>query len=157
MTAAATRPGFDWGAVLNAGVTAAALDFLAACVMFDAKPSGVGHVIASGLIGPEAARAGAAATAALGGFLHLFILLVAAGLWRLAAGQVPVLARRPLLFGPLYGLAIFGFMNFVVLPLSLADSSAPWTLMRLTRGVLVHMLLVGLPLAAIAGRGLRRA
>jgi hypothetical protein len=145
-----------WGAILTAGLLAGAFDLNAASVMFDVPATTVGHAVASGLLGRKAAYGGGLPTGALGIALHFFILIVAATLYRLAAARVPVLARRPLLCGVLYGLAIFGFMNFVVLPLSLAGT-APWTLPRLARGVLVHLLLVGAPIGLIASTGLPRA
>jgi hypothetical protein len=55
-----------------------------------------------------------------------------------------------------YGLATYGVMNYVVMPLSaihsIGDSGPPY--IRIT-GVLVHMFLIGLPIALITRRGMR--
>ena len=53
-----------------------------------------------------------------------------------------------LLCGVYYGISIFLFMNLVVVPLSAFPSSfAPFTVAGLIQGMLMHVLLVGLPIS----------
>jgi hypothetical protein len=66
-----------------------------------------------------------------------------------SSGRLPVLTRHPLIFGPLYGLFVYGVMNFVVLPLS-AAVTGPKSLPVVINGLLIHALGVGLPSAVFA-------
>ena len=105
--------------------------------------------IAAGLLG-RASFQGGAGTAALGLFLHFFIAFVIVAIYFAAARGIPLLTRRPFLFGPLYGLVAYWVMNYVVLPLSAAGGSHPAGAV-LTNGLLIHAFGVGLP-AALAAR-----
>jgi hypothetical protein len=58
-----------------------------------------------------------------------------------------VLKTRAVLFGLLYGTAVYFFMNYLVLPLS-----APFHLGLFLNGVIGHALLVGIPIALCARR-----
>lgn len=114
-------------------------------------PSRVLHFVASGLLG-QASYDGGAPTAAFGLALHYFIAFVATLLFFLAATARPALVRRPVVAGALYGLGIYAVMNYVVLPLSkIGPRPAPATIVWVT-GVLVHMFLIGTPIA-LAARG----
>lgn len=112
------------------------------------------QAVASGVLGLPAFREGAA-SATLGVALHFSILFVAAALYFLASRKLRVMATRPLLAGPLYGLAIYLFMHLIVLPLSLAPSFEA-TPVSITRDLLVHVLLIGPLLAYAAHRALKR-
>ncbi len=61
---------------------------------------------------------------------------------------LPPLGRRPWLFGPLYGALVYVLMNTVVVPLSAAHFTIPlrWS------GALVHVFLVGTPIALAVKR-----
>jgi hypothetical protein len=73
-----------------------------------------------------------------------------------ASRAVPALARRPLLFGPLYGIAAFFVMNLVVIPLSaIGTVIIRWP--AATNGLLIHALLVGPPAALAAAKACARA
>ncbi|MGE5092353.1 MAG: hypothetical protein ACM3OH_09305 [Bacillota bacterium] len=112
------------------------------------RPVRILQGIASGLLGREA-FGGGAATAALGAVLHYFIAFVIVWVFLAASRRLPDLARRPWLYGPLYGLVVYAVMNYVVIPLSLVTvRSKP--LAVLANGLLIHMLGVGLTTALIA-------
>ena len=112
------------------------------------RPVRILQGIASGLLGREA-FGGGAATAALGAVLHYFIAFVIVWVFLAASRRLPDLARRPWLYGPLYGLVVYAVMNYVVIPLSLV-TVRPKPLAVLANGLLIHMLGVGLPTALIA-------
>lgn len=114
------------------------------------SPVQVLQYIASGLLGP-AAFEGGVATAALGALLHFFIASVAAAVYVAAARRVPALAERWLLFGAAYGVAVYSFMNAVVLPASAVPTSSP-SIGLLLNGVVGHALFVGVPIAWAARR-----
>lgn len=138
-------------ALLYGALTVAVLDITDALVFFGlrgAAPIRIFQSIASGLLGRAAFRGGLA-TAALGGVLQLFIATCILATYHLASRRVRTLARRPLLWGPLYGIAVYGVMNFVVVPLS-AAAGGPKTLPVVLNGLLIHIFAVGLPSALSA-------
>jgi hypothetical protein len=145
--------------VIAGGLVAGALDIAYACVFWAVKagvlPRRIFQSVAAGLLGKTSFEGGAR-TAALGLALHFFIATSMSLVYYLAAGRWPLLWQRPVPYGLLYGLLLYGIMNFIVVPLSAAGGGAKdplWVAMS----VLVHLLLIGLPIAlftrrAIAGR-----
>lgn len=140
-------------AVLLGGLAVGVLDLLDALLVFGTLkgvgPTAIFQSIASGLLGEEAFKGGGA-TAALGLMLHFGIGLSVAAAYYAASRSLPPLRRRPWIWGPLYGVAVFLFMYLVVLPLSHAPRQ-PFTLLTVLNGVVGHAVLVGLP-AALAAR-----
>jgi hypothetical protein len=56
-------------------------------------------------------------------------------------------------WGFLYGIAVYMFMSWVVIPLSaLPESKAPFSLTALVLSLLTHMFCVGLPIALAVRR-----
>jgi hypothetical protein len=140
-------------AILWGGLIAGALDATDGVVAYGFQglnPVQVLQYIASGVLGPASFKGGLA-TAGLGTLLHFFIAFVAAAVYVLASRLIPALNARPGLFGPLFGVAVFFFMNYGVLPLS-AIASAPFSLGMFLNGVFGHALFVGLPIALFARR-----
>ncbi|MBX7247441.1 MAG: hypothetical protein K1X35_00150 [Caulobacteraceae bacterium] len=148
-------------AVLVGGLAASLGDFLAAMAIWRVSWEVIGHAIAAGWLGREAARVSGTAGALLGAASHTAILLIAAALFVVASRRYPALVRAPWLTGPLYGLAIFLIMTFVVVPLSAAARPdgpagrlAPTLANALDLGS--HLFLVGLPIALAAWKARRR-
>ena len=112
--------------------------------------------IASGLLGPSA-YAGGAPTAALGLFLHFVIAFGAATAYSLASLKIPALLRHPVRYGLAFGVGVYVFMNYVVLPLSAFRKGSGFSLPLFVNGVLAVVLLVGLPIALLAARFMRTA
>lgn len=141
-------------AILWGGLLAGVGDITFAFVVSGLRgvgPVRVLHSVAGGLLG-TAAREGGLAAAALGAALHFLIAAAAAAVYWGASRRLKVLVRRPVVCGLLYGVAVYLFMNFVVVPLSAAyfqPSRAPSALLLNSAG---HMLLVGLPIALAARR-----
>jgi len=102
--------------------------------------------IAGGLLGP-AARNGGTATWILGLFLHFFIACSAAAIYYAASRKLTYLRDSPIVCGMFFGIAIFLVMNLVVLPLSAYHTSAPMPLASMRKGILIHMVFIGLPIA----------
>src|SRR5262249_26531382 len=146
-----------WRFILLAGVVAATCDITYAIVYSGWRGVPAMRIlqsVASGLLGRGAFEGGASA-AALGLALHYGICIVAALVFWQAARRIAWLVQRPLLAGMLFGLAVYGFMNYVVVPLSAVPfkmSTAPLTV---TTGLLVHMFGVGVPIALLTRRGQR--
>jgi hypothetical protein len=142
-------------ATVLAGLAGGAADILSAFVIYrPATPVRILQSVASGAQG-EAAFEGGLTSAALGLTAHFLIAIAFAAAFVFAAGPAPVLLRRPLLSGPAFGVVVYGFMNAVVVPLSLAPprSDPPPDMIGL--GLLAHVLF-GLALAFTASRLLAR-
>lgn len=141
--------------VVLGGLVAGAFDITYAIVFSYLRrgvaPSRVLQSVASGLLGP-AAYDGGAPVAALGLGLHFFIALVAAAVYVFASQYLPILVRRPVLAGAVYGFGIYVFMNWVVIPLSRIGPKPFPPLIVLATGLLVHMFLIGVPIALAASR-----
>jgi hypothetical protein len=138
-----------WGGLL-AGTLDICAAFLTAWLRRGVSPAAVLRFVASGLLGP-AAFTGGAKTAAIGLALHFLIATVATIVFYLASRKFLFLVERPVHFGLLYGVAVYLFMNFVVLPLSLVQRG-PATVSGFIIGLLTIMFCVGLPIALIVRR-----
>jgi hypothetical protein len=126
-----------------------ALDLLDALVFFGlrgAAPIRICQSIAAGLLG-RAAFQGGAATAALGVALHFFIATCVVVTFYLASLRLPVLVRHAVIAGLLYGLAVYGVMNYIVIPRSALGGGGPFVLPVFINGLLIHAFGVGLPAA----------
>lgn len=140
--------------VLAGGFVAGMLDITYACVFWALK-RGVAaqrilQSVAAGLLG-EASFTGGRATAALGLALHYFIALSMAVVYYLVARRWSLLSQRPVACGALYGLLLYGIMNYVVVPLSAAGprSGDPlWIVLS----IVVHAFLIGVPIALFVRR-----
>ena len=154
MTCARSRSGGRAAyAIVTAGLLAGILDISAAFVLAGARGVAPGRVlqgIASGVLG-AAAFTGAGATAALGLLLHFVIALGAATAFYLASRVWRPLLRRPIIFGLLYGVAVYAIMNRIVLPLSLIEMrTQPWDYVAIL--IVIHVLCVGLPISLTIAR-----
>src|SRR5437588_6624991 len=125
------------------GLVAGTLDLLQACVLFGWD---IPLAIAGGLFGKQAFEGGAP-TYVLGVLLHYFIACSAAAVYYLASRKLPFLKEFPLICGLFFGAAVEDFMRFFVLPLSALHSNGPYELNDLVLGLLVHMVVVGLPIS----------
>ena len=127
------------------------LDALDAMVFFGlrgATPTRIFQSIAAGLLG-RSAFSGGFSTAALGVALHFFIACMLVVTYLAASRYIDMLTRVPIWSGLAYGVAVYLFMNLVVVPLS-AAGRAPFSWPVTINGVLIHMLGVGLPSSLFA-------
>jgi hypothetical protein len=108
------------------------------------------QTVASGLLG-EDAYTGNVATAALGLLCHFTIATGAAAVYYLASRNFNFLVQRFILFGAIYGIAVFWFMQLIVVPLSAFPHKSSYTIKSLITGLTIHIFCVGLPIA-IANR-----
>ena len=108
-------------------------------------------MIASDLLDPGAVH-GDAKMYFLGVVLHFFITTSAAATYYGASRRLPFLIEHPLVCGLFFGAAVEEVMNLVVLPLSALHARGPYELRDLIQGLLVHMVVVGLPIACSVRR-----
>jgi uncharacterized membrane protein YagU involved in acid resistance len=140
-------------AILWGGLIAGILDSIDAVIAFGLKgmnPIQVLQYIASGVLG-TAAFQGGLPTAALGAALHFFIAFVAAAVYYVASTKLPALAQQPVRYGLLYGVVVYFFMNYLVLPLSAVPKS-PFSAALFLNGVIGHAILVGVTIALFTRR-----
>jgi uncharacterized membrane protein YagU involved in acid resistance len=143
-------------AILWGGLIAGALDLTAACVVSwlraGVKPVRIMQSISSGLLGSDAYNGGAK-TAALGVVLHFLIATIWTVVFYAASRKLRFLLEQPVLWGLVYGVIVYAFMNFVVLPLSaLPPARTPPTLTGRMIQMLIIMFCIGLPIAIIVRR-----
>ena len=144
--ASALRPSGKNNAVLAiavGGLTAGTLDLIQACILFGSK---VPLFIAAGLLGRQALKGGTA-TYLLGVLLHFFIALSAAAIYYAASRKLVFLREYPFVCGLFFGGAVEQVMNLVVLPLSALHARGPYQLHDLILGLVVQMVVIGLPIS----------
>jgi hypothetical protein len=110
--------------------------------------------IASGLLGPSSFQQGWA-TGALGLAFHFLIAFTAAAVFYGASRKLPALLEHPWLAGVGYALVVYGFMYWVVMPLSRLRRS-PVTLTYSVTAIVTHIVCVGLPISLMVHRLSRR-
>lgn len=135
-----------WGGLL-AGTWDITFAFVYYGLRKGATVLGVLQSVAGGLLGRDAARAGGAATAALGLACHYFIAFAAAAIFVGASRVIPALTRHAVVSGLLFGAAVYVVMNQLVIPLS--GYHAPWGRWEneFHWPLLAHLVGVGLPIA----------
>lgn len=148
-------PVIFWG-----GLIAGALDITAACITAwlraGVTPTRVLQSVASGLLG-DASYTGGAKTAVLGLALHFVIATIWTTVFYFASRKLRFLIERPITWGLVYGVIVYAFMNFVVLPLSAFPQRTPPRLSGRIIGLLIIMFCVGLPIALTVRRFSRRS
>ena len=115
-------------------------------------PSRVFQSVASGLLG-DASFTGGWRTAALGLALHYFIATSMAVTYYLFARRWSDLWEKPFVYGPMYGVLLYGIMNYIVVPLSAANPGSR-NLLWVLLSIAVHAFLIGTPCAIFARRAM---
>lgn len=141
-----------WG-----GLIGGILDISDALVFYGMRgvsPERLLQGIARGLLGMRAMQGGWAA-ALFGLALHFLIAFTAAAIYYAASRKIRMLRQRPIMSGLLYGVAVFLFMNMIVVPLS-AIRRSPMAMLRFdlvsVNALLALMLFIGLPIALAVNR-----
>jgi hypothetical protein len=114
-------------------------------------PSRILQSVASGVLG-AAAYDGGAATAWLGLGLHYVNAFIITAIFFAAAAMWPALVQRPILIGAAYGAVVYVVMYWVVIPLSRIGPRPFPAMPTFISGMLVHMLLIGVPMVLAARR-----
>jgi hypothetical protein len=158
---AAARPR-TFEAILWGGLTAGLFDATYATSIWTLRgssPERVWQAVASGLLGRETAFAGGLRTAALGLTVHFFIALTAAAVYVTVSRFLPLLRAHAIPCGLAFGLMVWGFMQYVVIPLSRITrrpSTGSFFTWDLLGAWAIHMLGIGLPIALNARKYLGR-
>lgn len=118
-------------------------------------PSRILQSVATGLLG-RAAYNGGSRTAALGLALHFLNAFIITTIFFLATRIRPALVSTPIRTGVAYGLVVYLVMNYVVIPLSAIGAIQYPAMITWTTGILVHMFLIGVPIALAASNAFGR-
>jgi hypothetical protein len=140
-------------AFLLGGLTAGILDGIWAITISAFRgvtPDRVFKYVASGALG-RAAFDGGAGTVAAGVGFHFLIAFIAASVFCGLAGVWPILMRRFVVFGLLYGLFVHVVMTSVIVPASAAPPFS-YSVQRWLIALIPHLFFIGLPIAAWARR-----
>jgi len=129
--------------ILAAGGLAGALDLTQALILFGWKTP---LVISAGLLGRGAIHGGVGIYL-LGVVLHFLIACSAAATYYGASRKLVFMNEHPLVCGLFFGGAVQEVMNLVVLPLSALHARGPFKIDDLILGLVVHMIVVGLPIS----------
>ena len=147
--------------IAGGGLLAGLLDGAAAIIRYNLisgiPAQNIFRYIASGLIGMHAAVQAGALGVFLGVILHFTIAIGAATVYYFAALKLPILIRRPFLSGTIFGLGLYVFMNYLVVPLSAVPMNPHpvFSWIDLGSGIFFHVVLIGIPIALIAQRSAR--
>lgn len=136
-------------ATLVAGVLDIGIAFTFAAYLSGGTPARVLAGIASGPFGAEVA--GAPWAPAVGLAIHFSIMAVMVGFFAFIASRFPgaLLRLGPVLTGIVYGLVLYAFMYWVVLPLRWPEVHPQTGLAPVARAIFAHVVMVGLPIAFI--------
>jgi uncharacterized membrane protein YagU involved in acid resistance len=152
-------PARPYNAVVLAGFVAGTLDLIYASTFWGIQigftPLQILQSISSGWMGRDAAYAGGYSSALLGLVSHYGIAITMAAVFYLACRRWRELARKPFLYGSLYGAALYAVMTYVIVPLSNAGAGQlpAWRWENLSH-IAGHMVLVGIPCALGARRAM---
>jgi uncharacterized membrane protein YagU involved in acid resistance len=136
--------------LIYGGLIAGTVDIGAAAIINAINPLIILLAIASGLLGRPAFQGGAGVMV-LGLLLQWGMSILIAAFFSGAASLWPVLARRWILWGAIYGVVVFIVMNYVVVPLSAASHEATHPLSWFVENGLA-MLVFGWLIALTANR-----
>jgi hypothetical protein len=117
-------PGRVLAAALVGGVLAGTIDVFNASLIYGAPFPVILRAIASGVLG-KASFQGGMTSSAIGMGLQWLISVGAALVYILSARPLPALLRKPVLYGPPFGAAVFCVMHWVIVPLSNANPKLP--------------------------------
>ena len=136
--------GILWG-----GLIAGVMDITAAILTWKIKanvpPIRILQSVASGWMGQNA-FAGGWRTATLGLAFHFLIAFTAATVFYSASRKIGFLLRNTYAAGALYGVLVYGFMYWVVMPLSHVRRG-PFSWEVTITAIITHIVCVGWPIA----------
>ena len=137
-------------AIFWAGLLCGCMDISAAFITWHlkgVKPARLLRGIAAGLLGNKSFDGGIP-TATLGLGIHYLVAFTAATVFYFASRKLTFMTRQPFLYGPIYGILVYTFMYWVVMPLS-ARHPAPFSWTNTIVAILTHIVCVGTPIALV--------
>ena len=145
-------------AALAGGLLAGILDIVYAFIWLGASgrtPAWVLQSVASGWLG-RAAFSGGLGAAALGLASHLGISVAAAAIYGAAVRGSAWIRKHWIVGAIAFGVLVYLFMGFVVIPLSAAPFGPSWAPRAFIQGFISHAVVFGLPIAWVWRRALKQ-
>lgn len=147
-----TRAPSGLAPILLGGLIAGTFDITYACIFSyvrrGTRPVVILQSVASGVFG-QSAFTGGLKMAAMGLLFHFLIATIAAAVYYLASRKLRFLITQAVVCGILFGICVYLFMNWVVLPLSNIPFKMAYPWPALIGGLLIHMFGIGLPIALV--------
>ena len=144
--------------IVSAGLLVGILDGLAAVIQHFARggkyPEKIFQFIASAVFGPTALKGGTDMLMA-GIAFHLLIAMIWTVIFFWAYTNIKALRKNWILTGIGYGILVWAIMTRVIVPLSKAPT-IPFQWKQALIGMLIIIVAIGLPLAVIADKQLKR-
>lgn len=143
-----------WPGIVVGGLVAGVLDLDYAFLwsgLRGTSPQRLLQSVSSGLLGSSAFERGVP-SALLGLVCHFVVAFGATTVYFLAARRIAFLTEHPVVAGMIFGILVYLFMNFVVIPLSAFPIALKFPPLVLLRGFVSHAFLVGLPIALAVRR-----
>jgi len=138
------------GVLLGGGI-AATLDIVYAILRnggYGKAPLWTLQSVASGWLGSAAFESGWPG-GILGLVSHYSILFVGAAAYYAASRRAPMLRAQAWACGAFFGVLVYLFMNFVVMPLSAFPYQLSYPPLRLLEGFASHAVFVGIPIGLV--------
>ena len=143
------------GAIVRGGALCGVLDITAAFVvyggLYGVNPVAILQGIASGILG-RSAFDGGYPVALLGLFLHFLIAFTATFVYVQLSRWVSPLVQHVYVAGPLYGVVVYFFMGYIVIPVSAHSKGGAFSFRGMIIGVVIHIFCVGLPISLTTRR-----
>jgi hypothetical protein len=137
--------------IVAAGLLCGFMDMTAAMVVYGLvarlTPMRLWQGVAGGLIGPSTYEKGAA-TVILGLVCHYTVAFGAATAFYLVSRKIKLLTDYAVPVGVAYGVWVYFFMQYVVVPLS-KQPHRPFSMKFTLIGIAIHIVCVGLPIALV--------
>jgi hypothetical protein len=136
--------------ILLTGLLVGTLDGITPMIVYQLNPVLLFRVVASGAFGKDAFT-GSDTIALWGLFFHLFIAMSWTVLFYLIFPKIAPYSKNKFITGLLYGIVVWVVMNLVVVPMSNV-TPRDFTLAGVLKGMIILMLMVGLPISILAHR-----
>ncbi|HLO79542.1 MAG TPA: hypothetical protein VK166_01210 [Chitinophagaceae bacterium] len=144
---------------LLAGLMVGCFDIAAACIQYfistGKNPQGVLMYVASGVFGKQAFEGGTMIVIS-GLIFHFMIAMSFTFLFFALVSWFPNLLTQKMLLVILYGIFMWAFVRFCIMPFSLINPP-PFKLKNAAIAAMILMVCISLPLSLIAGRELKQA
>jgi hypothetical protein len=134
---------------IGAGITGGVLIDAFLAVANHMSPIAIWQFVASALVGGVAFTS--TSYAALGFVMHFAISIAWALVYAAAAGPLPVLVRRPVLGGLLYGVVVMLGMTMLLALKHVGPAGVP-DAVTLAKNLIAHTIFFGLPVALVISK-----
>lgn len=128
-------------------------DMIYCRVFLHVGPRGLFRFIASSVVGWTRAVSLGWPAVLLGVVLHTAVSFVVVLTYFFLSNELPILRRRPIAMGGLYGIVVYCVMHYAIVPLTAVPRIVPPNAaVELANQLFAHIFMVGIPAAVILSR-----